>query len=58
MESGVLNDFLASGYAKVHFSDGYQFNKRTVYVRQGYLIFRRTDSAARWFAEPKTAGER
>jgi len=42
MESGVLNDFLASGYTMVHFSDGYQFNKRTVYVRQAYLIFRRT----------------
>jgi len=45
MESGVLNDFLASGYTMVHFSDGYQFNKRTVYVRQAYLIFRRKGMA-------------
>jgi len=53
MESGVLDDFLASGYAMVHFSDGYQFNKRTVYVRQAYLIFRRTNSeAARWVGQP------
>lgn len=53
MDSGVLNSFLASGYRMVHFSDGYEFNKRTVYVRQAYLIFRRTDSdSARWPLQP------
>ena len=53
MDSGVLDSFLASGYTMVHFSDGYQFNKRTVYVRQAYLIFRRTDSeSTRWPLQP------
>jgi hypothetical protein len=53
MDSGLLDTFLASGYRMAHFSDGYQFNKRTVYVRQAYLIFRRTDSeSTRWPLQP------
>jgi hypothetical protein len=35
-----------NGYELAHFSDGYMFNKRGVYERQVYFIFRRTHASA------------
>ncbi len=41
----VIDGLASVGYAMVHFSDGYQFYRRGVYVRQTYFIFKRTNAA-------------
>ena len=39
----VIEGLGSAGYHLVHFSDGYQFNRRGVYVRQVYFILQRND---------------
>lgn len=57
MDSHMLDGLVATGYRMVHFSDGYEFNKRTVYVRQAYLIFSRGSAEeVQWPAQPHAGG--
>jgi len=57
LDSHMLDGLVAIGYGMVHFSDGYEFNKRTVYVRQAYLIFgRMRTKGVQWPVEPHGGG--
>ena len=42
---GISQAMNTAGYELAHFSDGYMFNKRGVYERQIYFIFRRTNAS-------------
>jgi hypothetical protein len=43
---GISQAMSTAGYGLAHFSDGYMFNKRGVYERQVYFIFRRRSPTA------------
>jgi hypothetical protein len=45
------------GYEMVHFSDGYYLYKRSVYQREAYLIFRRTDFTGEQTPQPSGPGK-